>query len=528
MIMRRLFTSGNVTLVAVVVVLLVLPSFSTSFFMGFVMTRTLMLGLAAATIVVLSAYGGMVSLAQLLMFGIAGFTFGNLALEAGARGLSLGWPPWVAVMFALLFTTVIAFVLGAVASRTTGIYFLMLTLVYGVIGYYVFAQVVPISGPGGVTSIRPPPLLASGIRLYYAALMLSVLAYVGFRLLGSSPFGVALQGVRDDPLRMASLGLNVPLHRTLAFTLAGFVAGLAGLLNVWWNGQIDPASISTGPTLVLLIIAVIGGISHLEGAWLGAFVYVVASNYLRELPLVDRIGITPDRFNTIVGAIVLMIMVLSPEGLMGVIERLGGRLRRRGAPPGGGSATHRTPADGSGPVGREPAVWPTTGDAPVTTKRGNRPMRARDKHSPWLLLVSMLTVLALLAAACGGADEGPATPAEQEQAQDEPAAGGDEEAATDAGGEDPVRLGILGECEGPFGGFHEDTVAGVALAMANFAGAEVNSDTTALDGWENAQVNGRPIELVGVGCGDDTPDTIIGEVRQLVEQENASIVIGPL
>jgi branched-chain amino acid transport system permease protein len=354
MIPRRLFTPGNVTLVAVVVVLVALPTFSTSFFMGFVMTRTLMLGLAAATIVVLSAYGGMVSLAQLLMFGIAGFAFGNLALEAGARGLSLGWPPWVAVVCALLFTTVIAFVLGAIASRTTGIYFLMLTLVYGVIGYYVFAQVVPISGPGGVTSIRPPPLVASGIRLYYAALVLSVLAYVAFRLLGSSPFGVALQGVRDDPLRMASLGLNVPLHRTLAFTLAGFVAGLAGLLNVWWNGQIDPASISTGPTLVLLIIAVIGGISHLEGAWLGAFVYVVASNYMRELPLVDRIGITPDRFNTIVGAIVLIIMVLSPEGLMGTIEKVRDRLQRRGGPP-RPRATHPSSVDGSRTAGREPA-----------------------------------------------------------------------------------------------------------------------------------------------------------------------------
>jgi len=355
MTLRRLLTTGNITFVAVLLLLLALPAFSTAFFMGFVMTQTLMLGLAAATIVFLSAYGGMVSLAQLLMFGIAGFAFGNAALEAGARGLSLGWPPWVAVAFALLFTTAVAFLLGALASRTTDIYFLMLTLVYGVIGYYVFAQVVPISGPGGVTRITPPPLLATGIRLYYAALVLSALAYVAFRLIGRTPFGLALQGVRDDPVRMASLGLNVPLHRTLAFTLAGFVAGLAGLLNVWWNGQIDPASISIGPTLVLLIIAVIGGISHFEGAWLGAFVYVAASNYLRELPLVDRIGITPDRFNTIIGAIVLIIMVLSPEGLMGTFENLRGRLRRFRPPPRGGSAAHQSSVDGSRPAGREPA-----------------------------------------------------------------------------------------------------------------------------------------------------------------------------
>ena len=155
-------------------------------------------------------------------------------------------------------------------------------------------------------------------------------------------------------------------------------------------------------------------------------------------------------------------------------------------------------------------------------------MISRDKHPRWLLLVSMLAVLALFAAACGGADEGPATPAEQEAADDDTDADGDEEGTPDAAGDQTVRLGILGQCEGPFGGFHEDTVAGVALALANFAGAEVNSTTTALDGWSNAEVNGTPIELVGIGCGDDTPDTILGEVRQLVEQEDANIVIGPL
>lgn len=156
-------------------------------------------------------------------------------------------------------------------------------------------------------------------------------------------------------------------------------------------------------------------------------------------------------------------------------------------------------------------------------------MISRDKHPRWLLLVSMLAVLALFAAACGGADEGPATPAEQEQAADDDTdADGDEEGTPDAAGDQTVRLGILGQCEGPFGGFHEDTVAGVSLALANFAGAEVNSTTTALDGWSNAEVNGTPIELVGIGCGDDTPDTILGEVRQLVEQEDANVVIGPL
>jgi branched-chain amino acid transport system permease protein len=91
---------------------------------------------------------------------------------------------------------------------------------------------------------------------------------------------------------------------------------------VWWNGQIDPSSISIGPTLDLLIIAVIGGIAHLEGAWLGAIVFVAANNYLRNLPFVDQIGITEARFNTVIGLMLLLIMVLSPDGLVGIILRI--------------------------------------------------------------------------------------------------------------------------------------------------------------------------------------------------------------
>lgn len=318
----RMLTRSNIALALVTVGLAVLPLLASPFFTNFVMTRTLMLGLAAATIVFLVKYGGMISLAQFLMFGIAGFMFGNAALESGARGLNLGWNPWAAVVFALAVTTAVAFVLGALASRTTGIYFLMLTLVYAVIGFFVFAQIISISGPSGITRIGRPELMGPPVSLYYAGLVLSVLIYLGFRYLGRTSFGLTLQGIRDDPIRMASLGFNVPLHRTLAFTLAGFVAGLAGVLSVWWNGQIDPNSISIGPTLILLIIAVIGGISYFEGAWLGAFVYMIVFTYLREIPLLDQIGITAARFNTVIGAVVLLIMVLSPEGLVGVIERL--------------------------------------------------------------------------------------------------------------------------------------------------------------------------------------------------------------
>lgn len=355
----------NVAALAAVVALVALPLFASDFFVAFIMTRTVMLGLAASTIVFLSANVGMVSLAQMLMFGIAGFMIGNAVGEPGSKGLKLGWNPWVAVVFALVIVTAVACLLGALSARTAGIYFLMLTLTYAVIGYYFFGQVTTFSGFGGITGIRPPDVLAGHpVRLYYVGVVLSVLAYCGFRALARTPFGIALQGVRDDPIRMASLGFNVGLLRALAFTVAGFVAGLAGILNIWWNGQIDPASISMGPTLDLLIIAVIGGIAHLEGAWLGAFVFVIANNYMRDLPGASTIGLTEARFNTVVGLLVLLVMVLSPDGLVGVLQRVYGWIRRPAADPESplppGTGEHPVESADSGPSGRDLVPSQTT------------------------------------------------------------------------------------------------------------------------------------------------------------------------
>ena len=326
----------DLAMAAALVLLIVLPTFGSDYFVDNVMTETLILGIAASTLAFLTAYGGMVSLAQWLVFGVAGFAVGNVVAESG-RGLRLGWNPWLGVVIALVVVVLVSLLLGALSARTTGIYYLMLTLIFAVIGYYFFGQVTTFSGFGGMSGIDPPGVLDDHPkRLYYVAVALSVLAYLGFRAAARTPFGLTLQGVRDDPVRMASLGFNVPLTRALAFTLAGFVAGFAGILNIWWNGQIDPNSINIGRTLDLLIIAVIGGIVYLEGAWLGAFVFVAAGIYLRDIPFVDNIGgfvgdriLAEERFNTVVGILLLAIMLVSPSGLVGIIIRINDWIARR-------------------------------------------------------------------------------------------------------------------------------------------------------------------------------------------------------
>jgi branched-chain amino acid transport system permease protein len=130
---------------------------------------------------------------------------------------------------------------------------------------------------------------------------------------------------------MGSLGYHVALHRTIAFGFAGFVAALGGVLFVWWNGHIDPASIDLSTTIDVLVIAVVGGLYRIEGAWLGALLYVVINNYSQQ------IGFIGPRFHTLIGAIFLVIVLLSPGGLIGLWERgVGLALRgRRGQGEGG-------------------------------------------------------------------------------------------------------------------------------------------------------------------------------------------------
>ena len=178
--MRR-WSARDISAAVALVVLLLLPIVGTDFFIDFVMTRAMMLGLAASTLIFLAAYGGMVSLAQWLLFGVAGFAVGNVVAESG-RGLRLGWNPWWGVLIALIVTTLVALLLGTLSARSTGIYYLMLTLTYAVIGFFFFGQVTTFSGFGGMTGIDPPAFFSDEPkRLYYAGVVLSALAYTASR-----------------------------------------------------------------------------------------------------------------------------------------------------------------------------------------------------------------------------------------------------------------------------------------------------------------------------------------------------------
>jgi branched-chain amino acid transport system permease protein len=341
-----------------VLVLLALgPAVFNDYWVDAILTQMLIVGIAAASLIFLAAYGGMISLAQTALMGIAGFILGNMVTKGGAggetKGLTLGWDPTLSLVLALVGTTAVGLVFGAVASRSLGIYFLMITLTYSVIAFYFVGQVTVVSGFSGISGINnyTPGFVGDMVndryRLYYIALGVAVVVYVLIRYLVRTPFGLALQGIRDEPVRMSSLGYAVPVHRTLAFGLAAFFASLAGVLLVWWQGQIAPGDIGLQATIDLLIVAVIGGLGRVEGAWLGAFAFIVINNYVRDSWLTDflddvKIG---GSFNTIIGLVFLAIVIVSPDGLIGLWDRIWGLTKR-----GGGSDT---PAVAASPAGQQ-------------------------------------------------------------------------------------------------------------------------------------------------------------------------------
>ena len=211
-------------------------------------------------------------------------------------------------MLAIVITTSSGFVFGAVASRSFGIYFLMLTLTFGVIANFFFGSGDEARRLLADRRHQPAARRASSAtssndreRLYYIALGCALVVYVLIRYLVRTPFGLSLQGIRDEPVRAASLGYTVPLHRMLAFGFAAFIASLAGVLASWWDGQIAPGRSGSARRSSLLVMAVIGGLGADRGR-VARRVRVHRDQQRGDEPDPgDGLPVVGGRFNTVIG-----------------------------------------------------------------------------------------------------------------------------------------------------------------------------------------------------------------------------------
>ena len=308
-ITRRVRVRHLVVLVAV----LAYPWVATPFFTFQIGAQALALGLIALSLTFLAGYGGMVSLAQMTVAGIAGYMYAIFATSG--TDISLRWPWGLAVVLALVIATMCATLIGWFSVRTEGIYTIMITLAIGVAFYYLAQQNYSLfNGFQGFQSVMTPAVagveLRAPIPFYYLALFWSLAGYFFVSYLLRAPFGVALQGIRDNPRRMSALGFNVTAHRVAAYAVAGVLAAIGGILMVWYNGLVSPGSVGTGWLINILIIAVLGGMRHPIGAFVGAIVFVLLQNFA-----VDLVG--RERFNLLIGGVFLVIVLFSPDGLLG-------------------------------------------------------------------------------------------------------------------------------------------------------------------------------------------------------------------
>ena len=308
--------------IVVAVGLLVFPFVATPFFTFQVASQTLVLGLIALSLSFLAGYGGMVSLAQMTVAGIAGYGMAVLGTSSSAE-ISLGWPWWVAVPAAVLIAVVCATLIGWLSVRTEGIYTIMITLAIGVAFYYLVLQNYSVfNGFQGLRELKPPTVFGIGWReplpFYFLCLFWALAGYLLVRYVVRSPFGIALQGIRDNPRRMASLGFHVVAHRVAAYALAGLIAAVGGILLAWYNALMTPGSVGTGWLINLLVIAVLGGVKHPIGAFLGALVFVLLQTF--AIDVIDR-----ERFNLVIGGMFLAIVLFSPDGLLGLWAKLRSR-----------------------------------------------------------------------------------------------------------------------------------------------------------------------------------------------------------
>lgn len=297
--------------------------------------KTMWLGTIAMSLVFLNRYLGLVSLAQVTIAGVAAYGVGFFAVTSG-------WPYLIAMLVAVSAGTAFGAVMALISVRTRAIYFLMITLAIGQVFYSWASQDAAITGARrGIAPIARGEFGPLDFRdlttFYFGAVSIAVFCYLLCRWIGATPFGFALQGIRDSPERMQALGYRIGLYRVGAVAFASFIASLGGIIMVFDRAQAAPDLVSLDATLDVLVVAVIGGIASLGGAFAGALLFSLLDSFAQDLT---------DRYMTLTGLIFIAILYFAPTGFAGVSKRVASfvrsRLKRRDA-----SATHEPTPKGA-------------------------------------------------------------------------------------------------------------------------------------------------------------------------------------
>ena len=296
----------EVVAIALLLAMLALPAVLTAFGQEFYIglaTRILIFALAASSLNLILGFGGMFSLGHAAFFGTGAYV-AAICMSSGINDALLVLPlaMGVAGVFALL--------VGAISLRTRGVYFIMITLAFGQMAYYLFVSARAWGGDDGLPLVGRMSFaglsLGSDTAFFYAALACLALTIVFLGRLADARFGRAIQAIRENETRMEALGYPVFRFRLTCFVLGGALAGLAGALLANLTGLASPNLLQWTQSGTLLVMVIIGGVGYLYGGLVGALVLLTLEEILSGFTLHWHIGL---------GLLLLSIVIFAPKGV---------------------------------------------------------------------------------------------------------------------------------------------------------------------------------------------------------------------
>ena len=307
----NLRTIVGILLLLALVLLPVYVELTGSRFLLTLFTRIAILALAAVSLNLILGYGGMMSFGHAAYLGIGGYAVGILAFE----GVTTGFVQWPV---ALLVSAFFALVIGALSLRTRGVYFIMITLAFAQMAYYIVAGLARYGGDDGLTIQKrsqfiAPINLSNKVQFYYICLTLLCAAiYLVWRLVNSR-FGMAIQGARSNDTRMRAIGFPTYRYKLTCFVIAGTLCGLAGALLANHTDFVSPAMMYWTRSGDLIIMVVLGGMGSTFGPLFGAVALLVLEEVLS--------GIT-EYWQIILGPLLLLVVLFARGGIDGLLGKV--------------------------------------------------------------------------------------------------------------------------------------------------------------------------------------------------------------
>ena len=296
-------------LVALIALPYVANATSESFYIALA-TRILIFAMAATSLNLILGFGGMVSFGHAAFLGVGAYTVAILT----QLGFADAWVLWPVAM---LVAGVFAFLIGAVSLRTQGVYFIMITLAFAQMVYYLVVSFKAYGGDDGLPLLARSRVgmldMSADTNFYYITLAICLLVLVLIARLLNARFGHVLQAIRDNETRMQSLGYAIFNYKLCAFTLSGAVAGLAGALLANQSGFVSPAMMQWSQSGMLMMMVILGGVGHLYGGVWGAVVFLLLEEWLSHFTIHWQLGL---------GALLLAVVLIAPNGLTSVRNHL--------------------------------------------------------------------------------------------------------------------------------------------------------------------------------------------------------------